>query len=153
MKTFLDKYIKDVPARRIVVSANNLIFSEMDSPGGMYFIESGTVKIQKRIPDTNKNIDIATLGPNEFFGEMSLLTRQPHSANALATKNCTLWMLDEKAFEKAITKNPEFSLLVIHTLAKRLMSTNNKMRDLLSQLKDFTERVEEFSILWHTIAP
>ncbi|MFQ5862645.1 MAG: Crp/Fnr family transcriptional regulator [Candidatus Brocadiales bacterium] len=153
MKTLVDKYIKNVPAKRVFVRANNFIFSEMDASYGMYFIESGTVKILKGVPESGKDMNLATLGPNEFFGEMSLLTRRPHSTNALATKDCALWVLDEKAFKEAIAKNPEFSLLIMRTLAKRLLDMNDKMRDLFSQIKDFTEKVEEFSTIWHAFAP
>ncbi|MEE9584289.1 MAG: Crp/Fnr family transcriptional regulator, partial [Candidatus Brocadiales bacterium] len=124
-----------------------------DPSSGMYYIESGEVKILKNIPESGKDMDLATFGPDEFFGEMSLLTKQPHSTNALATKNCTLWVLDEKAFMEAIAKNPEFSMLVMKTLAKRLTDMNKKMRDLFSQIRDFTEKVEVFTTMWHTFVP
>ncbi|MEE9584708.1 MAG: cyclic nucleotide-binding domain-containing protein, partial [Candidatus Brocadiales bacterium] len=71
MKTEVAKYLKNVSAKRLFVSANELIFSEMDPSSGMYYIESGEVKILKNIPESGKDMDLATFGPDEFFGEMS----------------------------------------------------------------------------------
>jgi CRP-like cAMP-binding protein len=144
---------REVSAKRVSYKANSLIFSEMDAPIGMYLIESGEVKILKRIPDTDKDINLATFGSNEFFGEMSLITGRPHSAEALAITDCTLWFLDEKGFHEALTKSPEFSLMIIKGLAGRLTGMNEKLRDIFSQLKDFNDRLEDLSVLWHTIMP
>lgn len=154
MASFIDKLkTKEIPAKRISYKANSLIFSEMDSPHGMYLIESGTVKILKRIPDTNKDIDLATFGSEEFFGEMSLITGRPHSTDALAVTDCTLWLLDEKGFKEILNKSPELSLLIMKGLAKRLTETNEKTREIFSHLKDFEEHLENLSTLWHTIVP
>lgn len=154
MVSFINKLkAKEVPAKKVSYRANSLIFSEMDASSGMYLIESGQVKILKRIPDTDKNIDLVTFGPNDFFGEMSLITRKPHSADALAVTDCTLWFLDERSFNEALIKSPEFSLMILKGLARRLTDMNEKTRDLFSHLKDFSDRVESLSILWHTMVP
>jgi CRP-like cAMP-binding protein len=144
---------REIPSKRVSYRANSLIFSEMDVPCGMYLIESGEVKILKRIPDTNKDIDLATFGPNEFFGEISLMTGRARSADALAITDCLLWLLDEKDFREAIAKCPDFSFMILKGMAKRLTDTNEKMRDLFSHLRDFSERLEGLSTLRHTLAP
>ncbi|HHT9152622.1 MAG TPA: Crp/Fnr family transcriptional regulator [Candidatus Hypogeohydataceae bacterium YC40] len=154
MVSIIDKLnTSEVHAKRVSCRANSPIFSEMDAPRGMYVIESGEVRILKRIPDTNKEIDLATFGPNEFFGEMSLLTGRPHSAKAVAITDCTLWFLDEKGLMEALNKSPEFSLMMLKGLAKRLTDMNEKTRDIFSQLKDFSERLEDLSALRHAIVP
>ena len=154
MTNFIDKLkAKEIPAKRISYKANSLIFSEMETPHGMYLIESGKIKILKRIPDTSKDIDLATFGPNEFFGEMSLISGRPHSADALAVTDCTLWLLDEKGFKEGLNKSPELSLLILKELANRLTDMNEKMRNVFSHLRDFSERLEDLSSVWHTIVP
>lgn len=154
MTNLIDKLkAKEVSAKRVSYRADSIIFLEMEAAHGMYLIESGKVKISKRIPDTDKDIDLATFGPNEFFGEMSLIAKRPHSANAQAITDCTLWLLDEKGFREAIAKSPEFSLTLLEGLAKRLTDTNEKMRVIFSHLKDFSDRLEDLSTIWHTIAP
>ena len=154
MDSLLDKLIaKEIPAKRVFYKANTLIFSENDVCCGMFLIESGNVKILKRIPHTNKDIDLASFGPHEFFGEMSLIAGRPHSADALTITDSTIWLLDEKCFRKAITESPEFSFMILKGLVKRLTDMNEKMRGLLSHLKDFSERLEDLSALWHALAP
>lgn len=154
MASFIDRLkSKEIPAKKISYKANSIIFSEMDPPNGMHVIESGQVKILKRIPDTKNDIDLATLGPNEFFGEMSLIAGRPHSADALAITDCTLWLLDEKGFKELLNKSPEFSLLILKGLSKRLTDTNEKMQNVFSHLRDFSERLEDLSSVWHTLSP
>lgn len=154
MASFIDKLkSKEITAKKVSYKANVVIFSEMEPARGMYLIESGRVKILKRIPDTRNDIDLATFGPNEFFGEMSLIAGRPHSADALAITDCTLWLLDEKGFNELLNKSPEFSLLILKGLSKRLTDTNEKMQNVFSNLKDFSGRLEDLSSMWHTIAP
>lgn len=154
MASFIDRLkSKEIPAKKVSYKANSIIFSEMDPANGMHVIESGQVKILKRIPDTKNDIDLATLGPNEFFGEMSLIAGRPHSADALAITDCTLWLLDEKGFKELLNKSPEFSLLILKGLSKRLTDMNEKMQNVFSHLRDFSERLEDLSSVWHTLSP
>lgn len=152
MEDFLDKLITGrITAKRVSCKANTLIFSEKDVCDGMFLIESGKVKILKRIPDTNKDIDLATFGPNEFFGEMSLIEGRPRSADAIAVTDSALWLLDEKGFHNAIAESPEFSFMILKGLTKRLTGMNEKMQGLVTQLKDFSDRFEDLSTLWQTL--
>lgn len=151
MKSFVEKCLKDkdISAKKILYKANSVIFSAMDVSQAMYLIELGRVQILKRLPDTNKEIVLATFGPNEFFGELSLIIGRPHSAEAVALTDCTLWVLDEKTFKEAVARSPEFSLLIMQGLANKLNSMNEKQKEILSHLREFTERLEDFSTLWH----
>jgi len=155
MKSFIEKYLKDsiIPAKKALYKANSIIFNEMDVGNGMYLIESGQVKIKKKIPYTNKGIVLATLGPNENFGELSLLIGRPRAAEVEALTDCTLWFMDEKTFKEAISKSPEFSLMIMQGLANKLSRMNEKHKEMISHLKEFTERLEDFSSLLHSFVP
>lgn len=155
MKTFIEKYLKDsaIPAKVALYKANSIIFSETDAGNGMYLIESGQVNIKKKIPYINREITIATLGPNENFGELSLLLGRPRAAKVEALTDCTVWFMDEKTFKEAVAKSQEFSLLIMQGLANKLSRMNEKHKEMLSHLKDFTERLEDFASLLHSFVP
>ena len=155
MINFIEKYLQSssISAKKILYQANNTIFSEMDVPQGMYLIESGQVKISKSVSHTSKEMVLATYGPNEFFGEVSLIIGRPRYAKAVALTDCTLWILDKKAFKEAVAKSPEFSFSIMQGLANKLNSVNEKQKKMISDLGEFTERMEDFSTLLHTFIP
>ena len=155
MKSFIEKYLKDsaIPAKKVLYKANNIVFSEKDIGDGMYLIESGQVKILKKIPYINKEVDLATLGSNENFGELSLILGRARACDVVALTDCTLWFLDEKTFKEAITKSPEFSLMIMQGLANKLGRMNEKHKEMISYLREFTERLEDFSSFLHSFVP
>ena len=155
MINFIEKYLRSnvISAKKILYQTNNTIFSEMDTPQGMYLIESGQVKVSKSVSHTNKEMVLATYGPNEFFGEVSLIIGRPRYAKAVALTDCTLWILDKKAFKEAVAKSPEFSFSIMQGLANKLNSVNEKQKKMISDLGEFTERMEDFSTLLHTFIP
>lgn len=152
MKHFIEKYLKNgtISAKKVLYKANSIVFSETDAGDGMYLIESGQVKILKKIPYINREVVLATLGPNENFGELSLIIGRPRAADIVALTDCTLWFLDEKTFKDAVTKSPEFSLLIMKGLANKLSMMNEKHKEMISRMREFTERLEDFSALLHS---
>ena len=67
-------YGRDFPAGAV-------IFEEGDPGSRMYVIQSGEVRILKRVGA--REITLARLGAGEAFGEMALLEGQPRSATAI----------------------------------------------------------------------
>lgn len=151
----LATYLKgrDIPAKRHAYLAGSKIFSEAEQANGMYFIETGEVKITKNTPETHEVINLATLGPEDFFGILSFSSGRARLADATAVTDCTLWEIDKRAFREAVDKCPEFSLLLINGLVRRLEGLNEKMREMSGHLKEFTSRMEDLSSLWHSLAP
>src|SRR5690606_31606101 len=65
-----------------------------------------------------KPLDVIKAG--EVLGEMSVLTSEPRSATATARVACEVIELDGGAFSGAIEKTPEFALMLLAILIKRL---------------------------------
>ena len=60
----------------------DVIFNERDDKEEMYLIDSGEIQIVKTIGDVDVNI--ASLGSGDFFGEMTLITGSRRVASAIA---------------------------------------------------------------------
>lgn len=98
--------------RADIYSRGDLIIRKGDLGNEMFIISRGTVEV---VNDEGKVM--ATLADGAFFGELSLLNSQPRTANIRAASNCDVFILDKKAFERAMKNHPEF-LEKIRTIAE-----------------------------------
>lgn len=119
------------------IPANTVLFQEGDLGEEMYIVQSGKVKISKRIRGVEKTL--ATLEKGEFFGEMAILNDKPRSATAETIEDCDMLVIDRKTFEALIRGNAEIAVRFIKRLADRLRETNDQMESLM--IKDNTSRL------------
>jgi CRP-like cAMP-binding protein len=70
----------------------------------MFVIISGSVKVQ--IPEKDYQKTINTLGENDFFGEMSLLTGEPRTANVIAVVESEVLRIDKAGLKPIFESNP-----------------------------------------------
>jgi CRP/FNR family transcriptional regulator, cyclic AMP receptor protein len=61
-----------------------------------------------------------TIGPGDFFGELSLLDGQPRSATVEAQEDVVLARIGRKDFLKLVETEPTVSLALLKTMAGRL---------------------------------
>ncbi len=119
------------------IPANTILFNEGEVGEEMYIIQTGKVKISKRIRGVEKTL--ATLEKGEFFGEMSILNDKPRSASAETLEDCEMLVIDRKTFDALIRGNAEIAVRFIKRLADRLRETNDQMEALM--IKDNTSRL------------
>lgn len=119
------------------IPANTILFHEGDLGEEMYIIQSGRVKISKKIRGVEKTL--ATLEKGEFFGEMSILNDKPRSASAETLEACEMLVIDRKTFDALIRGNAEIAVRFIKRLADRLREANDQMESLM--IKDNTSRL------------
>lgn len=115
----------------------SVIFKEGDSGKTMYIIQSGKVRIFKKVGDVEKTL--AVLGAGEFFGEMAILDDKPRSASADVAEDVKMLEIDEQTFETMIKSNPEIAYRIIKKLSQRLRETNAQIENLL--IKDKNQKV------------
>jgi CRP/FNR family cyclic AMP-dependent transcriptional regulator len=119
------------------IPANTVLFHEGDVGENMYIIQSGRVKISKRIRGVEKTL--ATLEKGEFLGELAILNDKPRSASAETLEECDMLVIDRKTFDALIRGNVEIAVRFIKRLADRLRETNDQMEALM--IKDNTSRL------------
>lgn len=101
--------------------AGKQIFAENEKTGGLfskgariYLLLDGDVMLTRG----GKPLDLVP--PGEIFGEMAVIAEAPRSATATARKNCRVLSLDEKQFQQALQRMPEFALMLMSVMAQRL---------------------------------
>lgn len=96
------------------IAAGGALFAENAAGRTMYFLASGEIALTRN----GKPLDVIKAG--EVLGEMSVLTGEPRSATATARSACEVIELEGGAFLGAIQKTPDFALMLLAILIKRL---------------------------------
>jgi CRP/FNR family transcriptional regulator, cyclic AMP receptor protein len=91
-----------------------VIARQGDVGTGFFIVGSGSVRVVR------DGETIATLGPGEFFGELSVLDGMPRTAQVIATEPTMCLALATWDFEAVVRERPEVALAVMRGLAARL---------------------------------
>lgn len=105
--------------RTIRVKKGDVIFSEGNVSDAFYIILDGRFEVTKLDENARKRL-IGTLGPNQFFGEMGVLTGDSRTATVTALGPGELKVLNPKEFDSLLDKKPEFLRPILRVMAKRL---------------------------------
>jgi CRP/FNR family cyclic AMP-dependent transcriptional regulator len=108
------------------VAAGHVFFAENQRGGlfkrdKMYFLVEGQVGL------FSQGKPIGTISAGQIFGEMAAITESPRSATAAAHKPCKVIALDDKGFNAALQKKPEFALMMLGMLIQRLRGMMAKL--------------------------
>ena len=103
----------DFPARHVIVRQG-------DVGTGFFVIVEGRTRV---IRDAET---LATLGPGDFFGELSVLDGQPRTAQVIAEEPTRCLALASWDFERILTEQPALSLAILRGLAMRLRSVTEQ---------------------------
>ena len=96
----------------------DVIFSEGDPGDALYVIQFGQVRIVKRTPTVE--IVLATLGPGEIFGEMSLFDQQERSASAVAVGEARVLTVDRRKFFASMSHDPTLAFKILSSMSARI---------------------------------
>lgn len=108
-----DSLFLNAPIHR-TVAAGETIYSEGEVGAHMYGIVSGEVTLHKG------PASVATLGPNDVFGERALIDHLPRNLTAAATVETVLAEIDRSLFLFLVHESSTFALGIMGALAGRL---------------------------------
>ncbi len=86
----------------------------------MYLLLDGEVSL------IAKNKAIGRIGKGEIFGEMTSISEMPRSATAVAKIPCRVIGLDDSQFQSALRKKPEFALMLMSVMIRRMRDAIGK---------------------------
>ncbi len=98
-------------------AAGESVLKEGELSGTLYLIASGTAAVEKKLDkEGGRSKIVAKLGEEEFFGEMSFLESQPHSATVVAETECKIFLLPRSILQDLISQDPKLALEPVLTL-------------------------------------
>jgi CRP/FNR family transcriptional regulator, cyclic AMP receptor protein len=103
------------------IGAGTVLFSENEKASRfflqrakMYYLLEGEIELVAK----GKPVGPPKVG--EIFGEMAAISDAPRSATAIAKTACRVISLDDKDFPVALSKKPEFALMMLGMMILRL---------------------------------
>ena len=98
----------------IVVDPGAVLAAEGTDGDQFFIVVTGSVTV------TSGGADIATCGPGDGVGEMSLLDGGPRTATITATERTVLLTLDRLTFRSLLLDAPEVAVALLAELSRRL---------------------------------
>ena len=108
------------------------IFSKGDPGSSLYAVISGTVKISVSSTD-GRNAILNLIGPGEIFGEVAVLDGGERTADATASTNCEILVIDRREFLPFVKQQPVLAMKFIELLCDRLRWTSDQVEQVILQ--------------------
>jgi CRP/FNR family transcriptional regulator, cyclic AMP receptor protein len=96
------------------VDAGKALTREGQSGSEFFVIVDGEVSV------TKSGQEIRTLGPGDFFGEISLVSREPRTATVTATSPVRALVITDRSFRRLLDDAPRVQTKVMEAMAERL---------------------------------
>ncbi len=99
--------------------AGEEIITEGDNDRRLFVIVKGAVDVIKGRGHRNER-RLCTLGPRDYFGEMTLIDNLARSASVVAREPAEILSLDQLDFRAQIEKNPAVAFALLTALSQRV---------------------------------
>ena len=133
--------VKDAMIGRQTLQAGEIIFREGSTSDRIYFIESGSVELQR--PEGDGLVHVARLGPQNILGETALLENRVHSLRAVAEIETTLVVLSNEPFLHALKTLDPAVTVIIAGMARKLEIATQQYSHLKALEEKRRQRREE----------
>ncbi len=98
----------------ISMTAGTLIIDQGQTGREAFVVVEGDVVVKRN------NRKVATLGPGDVVGELSLLDKGPRTATVVCDTDCTLLVIDQRRFLGVVDDIPAISHKLLASLARRI---------------------------------
>lgn len=95
------------------------ILAEGSRSGQFHILLHGEVTISRKAANGVERV-LATLGPGQFFGELSLIDMAPHMASVRAVENTVTLMLDEHEFHELFSSYSDMAYEIIRQIVRAM---------------------------------
>lgn len=128
----------------LCLEAGEILFRE-DEPGGtLYLVRDGSLDVVKGL-GTSDERTVASNGPGEFIGEMSLfIPGRARTASIRAVERSSLWMMTHEDFSNLLVQQPRLAYTMVQIVSKRLDESNTAaFRDLQERNRRLQQAYDE----------
>jgi CRP/FNR family cyclic AMP-dependent transcriptional regulator len=112
------------------VNAGTTIFLKDDPGTGLFALSEGVVKISVPSKDGREAV-LNLVYPGEIFGEIALLDGRTRTADATATTDCELIVVDRRDFTALVRDDPKIALAMIGLLCARLRWASQQFEEVV----------------------
>lgn len=116
----------------IAVPQGTVLFRQGDPSDSMFVVASGRVRLL--LGGGAEEREIGILGPGDFFGELSLLSREYRTATAEVIEDSRLLVLERDAFRMLVQDDLETVTRMLSTQGARLSRADEVIQDGVQRL-------------------
>lgn len=117
------------------------VFEEGDFGRDLYIVQSGQVKIFKKLND--RLVELAAFAKGDFFGDIALLQSLPRYAAAFACGETQLLILKPAGFLLKIRRDPTFAFEMLQQMSLRVKVSNDRVMELIEKFQLPQEEVQK----------
>ena len=114
--------------RTITIGSGDQAIKLGQAGEGLYVIATGRCQVQARDADGRAHV-VATLGPGDVFGEISLIKKRPATADVIAIETVGAIFLPAQDFQKVLAEFPEVHKFLDSLSDKRISATQAQVGD------------------------
>jgi CRP/FNR family transcriptional regulator len=116
-------------ARRRDYQTGEIIVLEGEAQPGLYFLDSGYVKVVKIAP-SGREQTLLFLEPGDTFNEIGVFSDRPNPATAVALEPTAVWLIPRDSLKRLLREQPDFAQSVIERMAERMLILVGLVSDL-----------------------
>jgi CRP-like cAMP-binding protein len=105
---------------KLSVAAGRTLAKQGDIGREAMIIKSGEASV------ISNGVEIADLGPGDFFGEMSLITDLPRNADVEAKTDMVVLVMSSSEFSSVLETEPMLATKILKTVVERLVANEGQ---------------------------
>ena len=118
-------------------TAGETIYRRGDNDANLYLLRGGEVKIMGYVGGSARQYHIATFGRGEFFGGLAFLDHRPRGNDAVAARDCALYVLSLEKFNFLAEEHKRIAFMIVSKLARTLAIRLRHTDDELTLLQEY----------------
>lgn len=116
---------------RKIYRQNNQVLQEGEQSNDLFFIDTGTLAVQRNTP--YGNYSLARLGPGELFGEASFIDNSARSGAVISLEKSELFLVTSSSLDTIFSSDLKFKVAMYWTIWKSLSRKLRETNELLTQ--------------------
>ena len=118
-------------SQRLTFNPGDSLFKQGDAGDALYVIMEGNADVLVDTP--GGQITVATMGKNDFVGDIAVLCDVPRTATVTATSQLTTLRITKDLFFQLVCQFPQIAIEIMRVLAHRLDVTTRQLQDAVSK--------------------
>ena len=119
----------DDQTKMMTIPKGRQLFSQEDRAEALFLLKKGRVQLY-RLSSSGKRLEIATIDPGAFFGEMPFIGESLRHVNAEAMSDSTLCVMSRGDVERLIRERPDVALRMMEVLGRRLAEGESRLEEM-----------------------
>jgi CRP-like cAMP-binding protein len=108
-------------SERVKFTADEVLFRQGEAAQSAYIIMDGAAEVEVQTPSGPRVV--ATVGKNDFVGEIAILCDVPRTATVRAKTDLVTLCISKDLFFRLVTEFPQMAVEIMRVLAQRLERT------------------------------